>query len=93
MSSLAQMLIIASQDGDALWLLAIGPAGGVGLYWMLYRFYRNTDKSHSFEHETHVTADPVTGGDTKVGEVKGTKDPTIDGRNEREFRRRVQRVP
>ena len=51
-------------EGDGtLWLLALGPAGATGLYWALYRYYRNTDKSHAFEHETTVHAQPVTGSD------------------------------
>ena len=48
-------------DDSGLWLLALGPAGAAGLYWTLYRYYRNTDKSHDFEHETAVVAKPVTG--------------------------------
>ena len=47
-------------DDGSLWLLAAGPAGGTALYWFLYRYYRNTDKSHDFEHETAVVAKPVT---------------------------------
>lgn len=91
--SAAQLAITASQDGGVAWLLAIGPAGAAGLYWMLFRFYRNTDKSHSYERETRVTADPVTGDETKVDEIKGTKEDEIEGRNESQFRQRVQRVP
>ncbi len=55
-------------SGDSgLWLLALGPAGATGLYWALYRYYRNTDKSHDFERETLVEAQPVTGSDEKIG--------------------------
>ena len=43
-------------DDNGLWLLAIGPAGATALYWALYRYYRNTDKSHAFERETAVEA-------------------------------------
>ena len=46
-------------DDGGLALLLLGPAGGAGLYWMLYRYYRNTDKSHAFERETEVKAKPV----------------------------------
>ena len=31
-------------DDASLAILLMGPAGGAGLYWMLYRYYRNTDK-------------------------------------------------
>jgi hypothetical protein len=76
----------------ALWLLASGPAGAAGLYWVLYRYYRNTDKSHAFERETAVDAKPVTGSETQVGEVTGTQQTRIDGNNVGEYRKRVQRV-
>ena len=78
-----------SDDGSILFL---GPAGAVGLYWALYRYYRNTDKSHDFEHETAVVAKPVTGSDEKVDEVKGTRETGIPGDNVSEYRKRVQRI-
>jgi hypothetical protein len=81
-------------DDGGLWLLAIGPAGATGLYWMLYRFYRNTDKSHDYEHETAIVAQPVQGmeSDRKVDEVKGTREKRISGDNVHEYRQRVQRI-
>ena len=81
-------------DDGGLALLLLGPAGGAGLYWALYRYYRNTDKSHAFERETVVDAKPVTGSenDSKVDEVKGTRETRIDGDNVREYRKRVQRI-
>lgn len=79
-------------DDSALWLLAAGPAGAVGLYWMLYRYYRNTDKSHAFERETEVVAQPVTGTDLKVDEIKGTRETRIRGDNVRNYRKRVARL-
>ena len=80
-------------EGNDLWLLLFaGPAGAVGLYWGLYRYYRNTDKSHAFEHETTVVAQPVTGSDQKVDEIKGTQKTRIAGDNVREFRKRVTRL-
>ena len=82
-----------SEDGG-LALLLLGPAGGAGLYWALYRYYRNTDKSHAFERETVVDAKPVTGSerDRKVDEVKGTRETRIDGDNVSAYRTRVQRI-
>ena len=78
-------------DGG-LGILLIGPAGGVGLYWMLYRYYRNTDKSYDFEHKAKIEAEPVTAAeDAKVGEVKGTRETHIDGNNVRKYRDRVRR--
>ena len=79
-------------DENSLALLALGPAGAAGLYWALYRYYRNTDKSHAFERETRVEAKPVTGSDSKVGTNDGTRDSRIKGDNVRDYRRRVARV-
>lgn len=79
-------------DDGGLWLLAAGPAGATALYWALYRFYRNTDKSHSFERETKVEAQPITGSDEKVDTVEGTQRTRIDGDNVAAYRKRVQRV-
>jgi hypothetical protein len=81
-------------DDGGLWLLLAGPAGATALYWALYRYYRNTDKSHSFERETKVEAKPVTGSesDTKVDEIKGTQRSRIEGDNVRAYRERVQRI-
>ena len=78
-------------DGG-LGLLLLGPAGGAGLYWALFRYYRNTDKSHAFEHETTVEAQPVTGTDVKVGEIKGTQQRYINGGNASAYRQRVKRL-
>jgi hypothetical protein len=79
-------------DDSGLALLALGPAGAIGLYWALYRHYRNTDKSHAFERETQVDAKPVTGSDLKVGTNNGTRESRINGDNVREYRRRVGRI-
>ena len=80
-------------DDSGLWLLLLGPAGATGLYWALYRYYRNTDKSHAFERETTVVAKPVTGSDAKVDEIKGTQEKRIRGDNGQAYRQRVQRMP
>ena len=82
-------------DNDSiLALLAIGPAGAAGVYWMLYRYYRNIDKSHYFERETEIKAQAITGAeaDRKVGEVKGTRNTSISGENGGNYRRRVKRM-
>lgn len=80
-----------SEDGG-LWLLAIGPTGAAALYWAIFRYYRNTDKSHAFERETTVEAKPVTGSEHKVGQVTGTQETRIGGDNVRAYRQRVKRV-
>jgi len=79
-------------DDSGLWLLLIGPAGAAGLYWALYRYYRNTDKSHAFERESKVEAQPVTGSDLKIGTNNGTTDSRIEGNNVSEYRKRVERM-
>jgi hypothetical protein len=81
-------------DDGSLWLLASGPAAGTALYWALYRYYRNTDKSHGFERETKVEAKPITGAenDRKVGEVTGTRQQSISGNNVGDYRKRVERI-
>jgi hypothetical protein len=85
-------LVAAEDDGGPVWLLALGPAGGAGMYFLSWRYYRNTHQSHSFERETRITAQPVTGTDAKVNEIKGTKKSGIDGDNKSNHRQRVQRV-
>jgi hypothetical protein len=80
-------------DGDAtLFLLALGPASAAGFYWVMYRHYRNTDKSHAFEHETDVKVLALTGAeaDRKVDEIRGTRSPRIQGDNVGDHRQRVQ---
>lgn len=80
---------------DSSWaMLLLGPGSGLGLYWALYRYYRNTDKSHAFERETKVDAKPVTGADRdeKVGTNNGTRERRIGGDNVSEYRRRVERM-
>jgi hypothetical protein len=79
-------------DDGGLWLLLSGPIGATALYWTLYRYYRNTDKSHGFERETKVDAKPVTGSDEKVDEIKGTQRSRVEGDNVSAYRQRVQRI-
>ncbi len=81
-------------DDSSLFLLLLGPAGGAALYWALYRYYRNTDKSHAFERETAVDVKFIHGEehDHKVDEVRRTRDTHIKGNNLQAFRQRVQRV-
>jgi hypothetical protein len=80
-------------DGDTtLLLLALGPASAAGLYWAIYRHYRNTDKSHAFEHETAVEVLALTGSesDRKIDEVRGTRATRVQGDNVSNHRQRVQ---
>lgn len=78
---------------DTVWLLAVGPAGGAATYWAVWRYYRNTDKSHAYERDTIIEAQPVQGGEEKVGHISKTRDSEIKGDNSRNHRERVQRIP
>ncbi len=91
-AQLTPLAIIAANSDGPVWLLIGGPAAGGGMYFGLWRFYRNTHRSHSFERETKVAAQQVTGGDQKVDEVTGTSDSSINGNNVSNHRQRVQRV-
>lgn len=84
-------LVAAEGDDSPVWLLLLGPAAGGGMYFGLWRYYRNTHTSHAFERETRINAQPVTGTEAKVDEIKGTKKSGIDGANESNHRQRVQR--
>lgn len=85
-------IILQAADDTALWLLAAGPVGGVATYWAFYRYYRNSDKSHAFERDTIIDAQPVQGGEEKVDHISRTRDSDIDGDNSGNYRARVQRI-
>lgn len=86
------MLVGDEESGGEAWLLLSGPLAGGALYGALYRFYRNTDKSHRFEKETAIESQPVAGGENKIEELRGIKRGSIQGNNVRNYRQRVQRV-
>ena len=80
-------------DNDGiLFLLALGPVSAVGVYWAIYRHYRNTDKSHAYERETAVEVLALTGAeaDHKIDEIRGTRASRIQGDNVGNHRQRVQ---
>ena len=79
-------------DDNSWALLLLGPGSGIGLYWALYRYYRNTDKSHAYERESKVDSKPVTGTDLKVGTNNGTTESSIRGDNVSKYRERVARI-
>ena len=84
--------VLATESDNSLALLLLGPVGAGLVYWGLYRYYRNVDKSHAFEKETLIEAQPVTGSDHKVDTVRGTKRTRINGNNVSNHRSRVQRL-
>jgi hypothetical protein len=92
-SALSPMALAAADgDGGPTWMLILGPAGAGATYFLSWRYYRNTHQSHAFERETRIEAQPVTGNDAKVKEIKGTTKTGIDGDNRTNHRQRVQRL-
>jgi len=89
---IADVVMATSGDSAPLWLLAAGPAGAAATYWALYRYYRNTDKSHAYERDTVIAAQDVHGSEDKVDHISRTRDSDIDGDNSSDHRDRVQRV-
>ncbi|MEZ0578883.1 hypothetical protein [Nocardioides sp. MH1] len=85
-------LIALSSDSSPTWILAAGPAGGAATYWAVWRYYRNTDKSHQYERDTIIAAQPVQGGEEKVDHISKTRDSDIKGDNKSNHRARVQRI-
>lgn len=90
-AEVAQVVVMAS-DSVPAWILAAGPAGGAATYWVLHRYYRNTDKSHAYERDTLIAAQPVQGNQEKVDHISRTRDSDIDGDNSGRHRERVQRL-
>lgn len=85
-------VVVMAGDSAPVWILAAGPAGAAATYWALYRYYRNTDKSHAYERDTLIQAQQVTGGQEKVDHISRTRDSDIDGDNSSRHRQRVQRL-
>lgn len=90
------IVLASSSSGDGggeLFFLLAGPISGTALYWAIFRYYRNTDKTHRFETETSVERKgEITGDDRKVDEVRGTRERSIRGANHRTHRKRVARI-
>ncbi|CAM3806363.1 hypothetical protein NOZE110980_15995 [Nocardioides zeicaulis] len=86
------MTVLATGDSGPLWILAAGPAGALGTYWAIYRYYRNNDKTHAYERDTLIEAEPVQGAEQKVDHISKTRKSGIDGDNKAKFRERVQRM-
>lgn len=91
-AAVLDVVVMVSSDDSPVWLLAAGPAGAVATYWALFRYYRNTDKSHAYERDTIIDAQPVQGGREKIDHISKTRQSGIDGDNSGDHRRRVQRL-
>jgi len=86
------IIALATGDKDLVWLLAAGPAGAAATYWSVYRYYRNTDKTHQYERDTIIDPQPVQGGEQRIDHISKTRDSDIDGDNSGSHRKRVQRL-
>jgi hypothetical protein len=84
--------LIAMTGDNLAWVLAAGPAGAAATYWSVWRYYRNTDKTHEYERDTIIEAQPVQGGEEKVDHISKTKKSDIDGKNGGNHRERVARI-
>lgn len=73
-------------------ILLAGPIVGGLMYWLIFQFYRNTNKSHKYEHETLIESQPPTGNDLKIRSIHKTTNATTSQANGTEHRRRVQRL-
>ncbi len=89
---LGGLLAVLESDNSIGALLLAGPIGGALVYGGLFQYYRNTGKSHSFERETRIEAQPTTGTDHKIDEVRGTKRSSIKDGNGDSHRERVRRL-
>lgn len=82
--------VILSSDDWIGWVLLAGPVGATAFYWSTWQSYRNTDKSHAFEHETDIVVSNLTGADDKVGTNNGTQERWVRGRNSHTPRVRIR---
>jgi hypothetical protein len=88
------LLYSSSSDGSGTgWLLLLGPVCGSALYAAVYRYYRNADKTDTFERETRIVLkDQITGQEQKIDQLKGTRQAHVDGDNSKTFRARVGKL-
>lgn len=68
-----------------------GPAVFFMVYLGIYRYYRNTDKSHDFEHETRVEPSDLRSYDDYAGENNRQRSREMADRNDGQTRQRVRR--
>ncbi len=88
LSFLQDDYMYGSEEGGP-WLWLLGPIGGTGFFMWVFLRYRNTDKRHAFERETASDVLDLKVYDQKTGEVNGTTDSRIRGRNSNAPRTRL----
>ena len=69
--------------------LLAGVAIGVGLYFAVHTYYRNSNRTHDFEDETTVQVYNMKRQDQRVDTRRGTRSSSIDGENTNNHRLRV----
>ena len=77
--------------GFALPFIA-GPAVFGGVYFAIYRYYRNTDKRHHFEKETEVAVGNLRTGDRRRGSNNRQRSRSMNGANQDDHLQRVHRI-
>lgn len=85
-------LLADSENTISPAILLAGPIAAAVCYWLLFQYYRNTNKTHKFEKETAIHAQPPVGTDVRVGERRRTNQSRIQGDNRDDHRRRVRRI-
>lgn len=88
LSYLQDDYMYGSEEGGP-WLWLLGPLGGTGFFMWVFLRYRNTDKRHAFERETVNEVLDLKVYDQKSGEITGTTDSHIRGRNSNSPRTRL----
>lgn len=74
------------------WIFLAGPIAGGAMYWLIFQYYRNTNKSHQYERETKIESQPAVINDVKVRTRRKTSQSKTPNENGKDHRRRVQRI-
>ncbi|CAM4051488.1 hypothetical protein M3A96_11200 [Helcobacillus massiliensis] len=66
---------------------------GLTVYFAIYQYYRNTDKSYEFETQTSVEVVDVQMYDRPTRRYDSLRSRMMNGHNTLDHRQRVRRVP
>ena len=92
-TTLAYASSSSSSVGGSDFLMLLLPVGAfAGVYFGVYRYYRNAHKTFQFENETQVEVKNMRAKDYIVGSTNGTRSSTIEGKNSHAPRQRVTRI-
>lgn len=73
-------------------ILLAGPVVFGLVYWLLFQFYRNTNKSHNYEQETAIESQKILENDRRTNHISRTSRRRTSGANESSHRKRVTRL-